>query len=68
MNELEARKPLRPKEAAEFLGIKLTYLYKLTHMKQIPYYKRPTGHGLYFDKAELEKWVFSNPVPVESKN
>ncbi len=49
---------LTSKEACEFLGVKLSYLYKLTHRKQIPYYK-PNGKKVFFKEADLVAWVTS---------
>lgn len=44
------------KEAAVFLGIADSFLYKLTSAQAIPHYK-PGGKKIYFDKTELETWV-----------
>lgn len=43
-------------EAAEFLGIKVSYLHKLMMRRVIPYYK-PNGKLCFFDKADLEAWL-----------
>jgi excisionase family DNA binding protein len=48
-------------EAAEFLHLSKSYLYKLTSAGQIPHYK-PKGKMLYFEKASLEDWLRQNPV------
>ncbi|MCF8401455.1 MAG: helix-turn-helix domain-containing protein [Bacteroidales bacterium] len=48
-------------EAAEFTGLSKSYLYQLTHKNLVPCY-RPLGKQLRFSKAELEKWMLSNPV------
>lgn len=66
LNELEAllkRKhdqPLNFNQAADYLGFSHSYLYKLTSRKIIPCH-RPTGKVLFFSKAELDEWIFSNP-------
>lgn len=52
-------KPFNLAEAAEYLGISRSYLYKLTHFKQITFYK-PNGKLLFFQKADLNKWLFRN--------
>lgn len=44
------------KEAAEYLGYSVGYLYKLVSKKEIPFYQ-PTGSKILFDKNEIEKWV-----------
>ena len=49
-NELITRE-----EAARFLGLKKSYLYKLTSTKQIPFYKYG-GRVIAFDPAALQAW------------
>ena len=41
--------------AARFLGLKKSYLYKLTSTKQIPFYKYG-GRVIAFDPAALQAW------------
>lgn len=48
-------------EAAAYIGVSLSYLYKLTHRQQIPHSK-PLGKMCYFDRLELEAWLMSNRV------
>jgi excisionase family DNA binding protein len=48
-------------EAAQYMGISKSYLYKLTMKKQIPHYK-PLGKMCYFNREELEQWLQSNRV------
>ena len=50
---------LNHSEAAEFIGVSPSYLYKLTHKGQIPYYK-PNGGRLQFKKSELCDWIESS--------
>jgi excisionase family DNA binding protein len=54
-------KPFTFNEAAEYLDISKSYLYKLTSQGKIPHYK-PYGKKIYFDKVTLDQWVFSKPV------
>jgi len=49
------------KEAAQFLSISNSYLYKLTSSGQIPHYK-PEGKLIYFQRAELQNWLLRNRV------
>ncbi len=49
-------------EAAEFLRVSKSCLYKKTSQKQIPYYKPPGCKRIYFRKKELEEWLLSNKV------
>lgn len=49
---------MNAQEAAEFLGYKLSYLYKLVSEGAIPYLK-PRGK-LYFEKDSLVRWMKSS--------
>lgn len=46
-------------EAAQYMGISKSYLYKLTMRGEIPHYK-PMGKMCYFNRAELEQWLQQN--------
>lgn len=48
-------------EAARYLGISKSYLYKLTMSQKIPHFK-PMGKMVYFNRIELESWLQSNRV------
>lgn len=50
-------------EAAKYMGISKSYLYKLTMTRKIPHYK-PTGKVCYFDRRELENFLRSNRVSI----
>lgn len=43
-------------EAARFLGISKSLLYKLTAHLLVPHYK-PRGKMVYFEKSELKTWI-----------
>ena len=51
----EAKELITLEEAARFLGLKKSYLYKLTSTKQIPFYKYG-GRGMAVDPAALQAW------------
>lgn len=53
-------------EAAMFLGLKKSYLYKLTMARKIPFY-RPMGKMVYFRKTELEQWLLSNRCATDEE-
>ena len=59
--EVNGKPMLSTTEAAEFLGLTVGYLRKLTMKKKIPYYK-PFGNKCYFDKDELLAVLRSNRV------
>lgn len=46
-------------EAAQYLDISESHLYKLTSRKQVPHYC-PQGKRLYFNRAELDRWLQQN--------
>ena len=53
-------------EAARYMGVSKSSLYKLMMRKQIPHSK-PNGKVCYFDRLELEKWLMSNRVATEDE-
>ena len=53
-------------EAARYMGISKSYLYKLTMRQKIPHYK-PMGKMCYFNRAELENWLQNNRVATMKK-
>lgn len=53
-------------EAARYMGVSKSYLYKLTMTQQIPHYK-PMGKMCYFNRLELEKWLQSNRVSTANE-
>lgn len=48
-------------EAAKYMGVSKSYLYKLTMQQKIPHYK-PMGKMCYFNRLELEQWLQANRV------
>lgn len=55
------KKILTSEEAAAYMGISQSTLYKLTSSRQIPHFK-PRGKMCYFDREELECWLQRNRV------
>jgi excisionase family DNA binding protein len=53
-------------EAARYLGISKSYLYKMTMQQKIPHYK-PMGKMCYFNRVELEQWLQSNRVATDEE-
>lgn len=56
---IPAKETLTLEEAAVFLGMKRSTLYKMTHEHTIPFY-RPNGKMIYFEKSDLLEWVRQN--------
>lgn len=63
---LSCKEVLTTEEAARFLGITKSYLYKLTMQRLIPHYK-PMGKLCYFIKAELMEWLQTNRVKTDTE-
>jgi len=57
--EQRKTKPLNLVEAAKYLSISQSHLYKLTSQRKIPNHK-PNGKYLYFFKEELDEWIVSS--------
>lgn len=53
-------------EVAQYIGMKKSYLYKLTALKAIPHYK-PNGKNCFFKRTELEDWLTTNPVATTAE-
>ena len=53
-------------EAARYMGVSKSYLYKLTMRQQIPHYK-PMGKMVYFNRLELEQWLQNNRVSTDTE-
>lgn len=46
-------------EAARYLRVSESHLYRLTSKKQIPHFC-PQGKKLYFNREELDRWLLRN--------
>jgi excisionase family DNA binding protein len=57
-------KPLRISEAAHYIGVSKSYLYKLAELKKIPHYK-PTDGSIYFSQEDLEAYVFRHKTAAD---
>jgi len=49
------------REAALFCGLEESYMYKLTHLREIPHYV-PRGKLLCFSREELIPWLLQNKI------
>jgi excisionase family DNA binding protein len=61
---LSTKEILNLSEAALFLDISRSHLYKLTSQKQIPHFC-PQGKKLYFRRDDLQNWLQRNRQEVE---
>lgn len=53
------KEDLTLKEAAKYLGLSASTLYKMTMHNEIPFY-RPGKRRLYFRRKDLEQWINQN--------
>lgn len=60
------RNLLTTTEAAKYLGLKPSYLYKLMMRRAIPYYK-PNGKLCFFSKADLDTWLTNIRVKSQAE-
>lgn len=60
------RKLLTSKEAAQYLGISLSFLRKMMMNRIIPMYK-PNGKLCYFDPADLDAYLTSVRIASEDE-
>ncbi|MDF0717958.1 helix-turn-helix domain-containing protein [Muricauda sp. 334s03] len=58
---LEQKEIFTVEDAAAYLQLSKSCLYKLTSKREIPFYN-PGGKKIYFKKAELQEWIFSSRV------
>jgi excisionase family DNA binding protein len=70
LNEIEAllkkqyaltKEILTLEEAADYLSLSKSALYKLTSRREISFYN-PGGKKIYFKKTELENWIISKRI------
>ena len=54
-------------EAAEYLGISKSCLYKLTMGRKIPHYKSQGGKLCYFDRQEIIAWMKAYRVVTQEE-
>lgn len=54
-------------EAARYLGVSKSCLYKWTMGRLIPHYKSPTGKMCFFNRKEIEAWMQSQRVATDDE-
>lgn len=63
---LSHKKILTLNEAADYLSIKKSYMYKLTSGRIIPHSK-PNGGTIFFEKDKLDEWALSQPIKTSKE-
>lgn len=62
----EKRTMLNSKEAAEYIGVKMSYFRKMMMNRVIPMYK-PSGKLCFFDKDDLDRYMRSVRLASQSE-
>ena len=60
------KKVLNISEVSDITGYSKSYLYKLTHLKDIPHSK-PKGKLVFFDREKIETWMLQNEVKTKDQ-
>ena len=66
LEESHQTKPLTLKEAAKFLNLSQSHIYKRTSERKIQHFKT-NGKKIYFDKSELVQWLKRNPARTQEE-
>lgn len=66
-NGVNTKAVLTSDEAARYLGITKSALYKMTMGRRIPHYRSKGGKLLYFQREEIEQWATSNKVMTDEE-
>lgn len=54
-----AKEIMTVSDCALYTGLSTSYIYKLTHRKEIPFFK-PMGKRIYFKRSEIDQWLLRN--------
>ena len=63
---MKAGNLLTTQEAADYIGLKVSYLHKLKRKRVIAFYK-PNGKLCVFDRDDLDKWLTRLRVPCQAE-
>ena len=58
-------RPLSFNEAAHYLSVSRSHMYKLTHRRLIPCFK-PGGKKLYFTRRDLDSFILQKPIKTRA--
>lgn len=59
--------PLGLRDAARFLGISHSYLYRLTSSDEIAHFKSAGGKKLYFRREDLNRWCLAHRIKTREE-
>lgn len=63
---ISQKEVLSASEAATYMNVSLSHLYKLTAERKVPHFK-PMGKMVYFNRLELEQWLQKNRVATDEE-
>jgi excisionase family DNA binding protein len=63
---LSTKTVLKPEEAASYIGVTLSTLYKLTSAGVVPFSK-PNGRLIYFSREALDEWLLGKSTSTPAK-
>ncbi|MDO9154165.1 MAG: helix-turn-helix domain-containing protein [Paludibacter sp.] len=63
---METKRVMTFEEAATYMGMSKSCLYKMTSQKIVPHYK-PNGKMIFFDREELEAYLLSVRIKPQSE-
>lgn len=63
---METKKVLTFEEAANYMGVSKSCLYKMTSQKIVPHYK-PMGKMIFFELDELENFLLSVRIKPQAE-
>ena len=64
--KITQKEVLSASEAASYMNVSLSHLYKLTAERKVPHFK-PMGKMVYFNRLELEEWLQTNRVATDAE-
>lgn len=59
---LSVKKALTVEEASIYMGMSTEYVRHLAKNRKIKSYRSQSGRGIYFHKADLDKWMMHTEV------
>jgi excisionase family DNA binding protein len=62
-----SNRPMTTEQAAEYTGLSVSHLHKLTSRSEIPHFKSKGGGRLSFTKADLDAYLFANRVRTKDE-
>lgn len=66
-NGVNTKAVLTTEEAAKYLGVTKSAIYKLTMGRKIPHYRSQGGKLLYFKREEIEGWATSCKIATKDE-